>query len=168
MFSCCLCISLFFCFSLFFSQGRQYSADVAKIYLIHITNVIGGVASQCHHCALESALTGSACVPCPLGHYMVSETGRCMRCPPNTIIKASQAVGEAACIQCGPNMERNKVVMTVFSLPELQKQILQRKCAMSYLLYHLLHMKYKLSTTGCSKYSTIFLPIIFLFSPAQT
>ncbi|XP_074537855.1 endosome/lysosome-associated apoptosis and autophagy regulator 1 [Halichoeres trimaculatus] len=98
-----------------YNTGRKYSADVAKIYLISITNVIGGVASHCQHCALNSALTGSACVPCPLGHYMVRETGRCMRCPPNTIIKAGQAVGEAACIQCGPNMKRNKAYTACLS-----------------------------------------------------
>ncbi|XP_034551334.1 UPF0577 protein KIAA1324 homolog [Notolabrus celidotus] len=87
---------------------RKYSADVAKIYLIHITNVIGGVASQCRHCALKTAEAGSACVPCPLGHYMVHGTGRCISCPPNTIIKGSQAVGEADCVQCGPNTKSNK------------------------------------------------------------
>uniref|UniRef100_A0A8C4NMI3 Endosome-lysosome associated apoptosis and autophagy regulator 1 n=1 Tax=Dicentrarchus labrax TaxID=13489 RepID=A0A8C4NMI3_DICLA len=83
-------------------------ADVAKIYSIHITNVIGGVASQCRRCALSSAKAGSTCVPCPTGHYMVSGTGVCKSCPPNTFIKADHAVGEAACVQCGPNTERNK------------------------------------------------------------
>uniref|UniRef100_A0A8C4H0I1 Endosome-lysosome associated apoptosis and autophagy regulator 1 n=1 Tax=Dicentrarchus labrax TaxID=13489 RepID=A0A8C4H0I1_DICLA len=87
---------------------RKYSADVAKIYSIHITNVIGGVASQCRRCALSSAKAGSTCVPCPTGHYMVSGTGVCKSCPPNTFIKADHAVGEAACVQCGPNTERNK------------------------------------------------------------
>lgn len=93
-----------------FPQERRYSADVAKIYSIHITNVIGGMASQCRRCALSSAKAGSTCVPCPPGHYMVSGTGVCKSCPPNSFIRAEQPVGEAACVQCGPNTERNKVM----------------------------------------------------------
>lgn len=91
-----------------FNVERKYSADVAKIYSIHITNVIEGVASHCRHCALSSGNEGSACVPCPPGHYMVNGTGVCMSCPPNTFIRADQPVGEAACVQCGPNMKSNK------------------------------------------------------------
>uniref|UniRef100_A0A8C6TEK6 Si:ch211-163l21.8 n=1 Tax=Neogobius melanostomus TaxID=47308 RepID=A0A8C6TEK6_9GOBI len=87
---------------------RKYSSDFAKIYYIHISNVIGGVASQCRHCALVSSQTRSGCVPCPVGHYMASETGVCNSCPPNTVIRTGQAVGEAACVPCGPNTKRNK------------------------------------------------------------
>ncbi|XP_073325576.1 endosome/lysosome-associated apoptosis and autophagy regulator 1 [Pagrus major] len=91
-----------------FNMERKYSADVAKIYSIHITNVLGGVASQCRRCALSSTKAGSACVPCPPGHYMVNGTGVCKSCPPNTFVRADQPVGEAACVQCGPNTETNK------------------------------------------------------------
>nr|XP_020503966.1 UPF0577 protein KIAA1324 homolog [Labrus bergylta] len=98
-----------------YNSERKYSADFAKIYLIHITNVIGGVASQCRRCALMSAQAGSSCVPCPQGHYMVSATGTCRSCPPNTIIKANQAVGEAACVQCGPNTKPNKAHIACLS-----------------------------------------------------
>uniref|UniRef100_UPI0037E7B555 endosome/lysosome-associated apoptosis and autophagy regulator 1 n=1 Tax=Semicossyphus pulcher TaxID=241346 RepID=UPI0037E7B555 len=87
---------------------RTYSADVAKIYLIRITNVVGGVASQCRRCALRSVNAHSTCVPCPPGYYMDNERGKCRSCPPNTYIKADEAVGEAACIQCGPNTKSNK------------------------------------------------------------
>uniref|UniRef100_A0AAQ5XLV6 MRH domain-containing protein n=1 Tax=Amphiprion ocellaris TaxID=80972 RepID=A0AAQ5XLV6_AMPOC len=83
-------------------------ADVAKIYSISITNVIGGVASQCRRCPLMSVKAGSACVPCPPGHYMVNGSGACQSCLPNTFIRADQPVGEAACIQCGPNTKTNK------------------------------------------------------------
>lgn len=91
------------------SQGRKHSGDVAKIYSIHISNVIGGVASQCRRCALSLAKYSSACVPCPPGHYMVNGTGACESCPPNTIIRADQSVGLDACVPCGPNTERNEV-----------------------------------------------------------
>ncbi|RVE70455.1 hypothetical protein OJAV_G00064830 [Oryzias javanicus] len=90
------------------SMNKTYNSDFAKIYSIHITNVIGGVASQCRRCALTSVGTDSACVLCPPGHFMVSETGACKSCPPNTITKASQPVGEDACVRCGPNTRRNK------------------------------------------------------------
>lgn len=93
-------------------QERKYSSDVAKIYSIHITNVIGGVASQCRHCALSSAEDNSACVPCPAGHYMVNGTGECRSCPPNAFVRADDPVGESACIPCGPNTERNEVTGT--------------------------------------------------------
>ncbi|KAM7404642.1 hypothetical protein PAMP_011972 [Pampus punctatissimus] len=98
-----------------FFMERMYSADVAKIYSIHITNVIGGVASQCRRCALRSATASSACVPCPPGHYMVNGTGACKSCPPNTFIRAEQPVGAAACVQCGPNTKRNKAHTTCLS-----------------------------------------------------
>ncbi|XP_036960563.1 endosome/lysosome-associated apoptosis and autophagy regulator 1 [Acanthopagrus latus] len=91
-----------------FNMERRYSADVAKIYSIHITNVLGGVASQCRRCALSSTKAGSACVPCPAGHYMVNRTGVCRSCPPNTFVRADQPVGKVACVQCGPNTETNK------------------------------------------------------------
>nr|XP_046253411.1 endosome/lysosome-associated apoptosis and autophagy regulator 1 [Scatophagus argus] len=98
-----------------FNAERKYSSDVAKIYSIHITNVIGGVASQCRHCALTSANVGSTCVPCPTGHYMVNETGVCESCPTNTIIRADQPVGKAACVPCGPHTQRNKAYTACLS-----------------------------------------------------
>uniref|UniRef100_H2UWY3 Endosome-lysosome associated apoptosis and autophagy regulator 1 n=1 Tax=Takifugu rubripes TaxID=31033 RepID=H2UWY3_TAKRU len=91
------------------SEGRKHSGDMARIYSIHIANVIGGVASQCRRCAVNPAGFSSACVPCPPGHYMVNGTGVCKSCPPNTIIRADQSVGVDACIPCGPNTERNEV-----------------------------------------------------------
>lgn len=94
---------------------RQYSADYAKIYSVHITNVLEGTASQCRHCALGSAEAGSTCVPCPPGHYMVNGTGVCKSCPPNTYILAEQPIGAAACILCGPNTYSNKARSACFS-----------------------------------------------------
>ncbi|KAF7209731.1 endosome/lysosome-associated apoptosis and autophagy regulator 1 isoform X1 [Nothobranchius furzeri] len=87
-----------------FNVTRRYSSDAAKIYSIHITNVKGGVASECRRCAQT---TDSTCVPCPPGHYMVEATGACKSCPPNSYVRASQPIGESACVQCGPNTKRN-------------------------------------------------------------
>ncbi|XP_029012916.1 endosome/lysosome-associated apoptosis and autophagy regulator 1 [Betta splendens] len=98
-----------------FSMDRKHSGDVAKIYSIHVTNVVGGVASQCRRCALSSAAAESGCVPCPPGHYMVDGTGECGRCPPNTIIRAQYPVGTAACVQCGPNTHRNQAYSACLS-----------------------------------------------------
>lgn len=92
-----------------FHQVKRYSSDAAKIYSIHVTNVMGGVATQCRRCALSSAQDHSACVPCPAGHYMVSGTGECKSCPPNSIVRAEDPVGESACVPCGPNTQRNEV-----------------------------------------------------------
>ncbi|XP_076131894.1 endosome/lysosome-associated apoptosis and autophagy regulator 1 [Alosa pseudoharengus] len=88
---------------------KLYSADFAKIYVIRITNVIGGVASECRHCAL-GLLQGaeSTCVPCPASHYMVEGSGVCKACPANSIIRAEHQVGPEACVPCGPNTHSNK------------------------------------------------------------
>uniref|UniRef100_A0A672JED9 MRH domain-containing protein n=1 Tax=Salarias fasciatus TaxID=181472 RepID=A0A672JED9_SALFA len=102
-----------------FNAERKYSADIAKIYSIHITNVMGGVASRCRRCALPSGVETSACVPCPQGHYMVNGTGECRRCPPNTFIRSSYSVGPEACIQCGPNLKPNKAHTACLSDCEL-------------------------------------------------
>ncbi|XP_072537897.1 endosome/lysosome-associated apoptosis and autophagy regulator 1 [Salminus brasiliensis] len=91
-----------------YTTERQYSSDFAKIYSIHITNVIGGVASECRQCALDSSHKDSACVPCPPGNYMLKGTGVCKSCPPNTFIRPEQPLGEEACVPCGPNTSSNK------------------------------------------------------------
>ncbi|XP_056629223.1 endosome/lysosome-associated apoptosis and autophagy regulator 1 isoform X3 [Triplophysa dalaica] len=91
-----------------FNMESEYSSDFAKIYSVHITNVIGGVASECRQCALAASGTESACVPCPSGHYMLNGTGVCQSCPSNTIIRPEQPIGAQACILCGPNTDSNK------------------------------------------------------------
>ncbi|XP_051758344.1 endosome/lysosome-associated apoptosis and autophagy regulator 1 isoform X1 [Ctenopharyngodon idella] len=88
-----------------FSMKNEYSSDLAKIYSVHLTNVIGGVASECRQCALAET---DSCVPCPPGHYMLNGTGVCKSCPSNTIIRPEQPVGEEACIPCGPNTYSNE------------------------------------------------------------
>uniref|UniRef100_A0A8B9LQA0 Si:ch211-163l21.8 n=1 Tax=Astyanax mexicanus TaxID=7994 RepID=A0A8B9LQA0_ASTMX len=85
-----------------------YSSDFAKIYSVHITNVIGGVAAECRQCAMDSSHKDSACVPCPPGHYMLKGTGVCKSCPSNTFIRPEQPLGEEACIPCGPNTRSNQ------------------------------------------------------------
>uniref|UniRef100_A0A8B9LMZ8 Si:ch211-163l21.8 n=1 Tax=Astyanax mexicanus TaxID=7994 RepID=A0A8B9LMZ8_ASTMX len=92
------------------STGKKntYSSDFAKIYSVHITNVIGGVAAECRQCAMDSSHKDSACVPCPPGHYMLKGTGVCKSCPSNTFIRPEQPLGEEACIPCGPNTRSNQ------------------------------------------------------------
>ncbi|XP_061644607.1 endosome/lysosome-associated apoptosis and autophagy regulator 1 [Phyllopteryx taeniolatus] len=98
---------------------RRFSADVAKIFSIHVTNVLGGVASKCRQCALTSRPgDGSACVPCPLGHRLVSEKGAegtCQRCPPNSIVATEWPAREPACVACGPNTKTNQAYTACFS-----------------------------------------------------
>lgn len=90
-------------------QGRKYTNDVAKIYSINVTNVMGGVASYCRPCALEASDLGSSCTSCPAGHYIDRDSGTCHLCPPNTILKAHQPYGAQACVACGPGTKNNKV-----------------------------------------------------------
>lgn len=90
-------------------QGRKYTNDVAKIYSINVTNVMGGVASYCRPCALEASDLGSSCTSCPAGHYINRDSGTCHLCPSNTILKAHQPYGAQACVSCGPGTKNNKV-----------------------------------------------------------
>ncbi|XP_018610008.1 UPF0577 protein KIAA1324 isoform X1 [Scleropages formosus] len=95
------------------SEERQYSVDFAKIYSISITNVIGGVAFGCRHCAVGASHTdeshmGGACVPCPVGHYMLNDSSTCLSCPPNSIVRTEQPIGVEACLPCGPNTRSNQ------------------------------------------------------------
>lgn len=89
--------------------GRKYTNDVAKIYSINVTNVMGGVASYCRPCALEASDLGSSCTSCPAGHYINRDSGTCHLCPSNTILKAHQPYGAQACVPCGPGTKNNKV-----------------------------------------------------------
>ncbi|KAL1020751.1 hypothetical protein UPYG_G00004170 [Umbra pygmaea] len=102
-----------------YSEVRRYSGDFAKLYSVQISNVLGGVASQCRHCALGSG-SRSECVPCPPANYMVSGSGVCRSCPANTFIRADQTVGEAACVSCGPNTHSNKAHSACVSTCRLQ------------------------------------------------
>ncbi|ROL48969.1 UPF0577 protein KIAA1324 [Anabarilius grahami] len=95
-----------------FSMKNEYSSDLAKIYSVHLTNVIGGVASECRQCALADT---DSCVPCPPGQYMLNGTGVCKNCPSNTIIRPEQPVGKEACIPCGPNTYSNEGRSTCMS-----------------------------------------------------
>ncbi|MBN3306960.1 K1324 protein, partial [Amia calva] len=98
-----------------YTTERKYSSDFAKLYSIHISNAIDGVASECRHCALGSAESGSSCVPCPPGHYIVSGSSACKQCPPNTFISPDQPVGKQACIPCGPNTNSNELRSACYS-----------------------------------------------------
>uniref|UniRef100_UPI00398F42DF endosome/lysosome-associated apoptosis and autophagy regulator 1 isoform X2 n=1 Tax=Pristiophorus japonicus TaxID=55135 RepID=UPI00398F42DF len=89
-----------------FEQSRMYSSDVAKIYSINVTNVVGGVSSYCAPCALEST-SGSSCVTCAPGQYIDKESSKCQACPPITHLKAHHHYGKESCIPCGPSSQNN-------------------------------------------------------------
>ncbi|XP_075470123.1 endosome/lysosome-associated apoptosis and autophagy regulator 1 isoform X3 [Ascaphus truei] len=93
-------------------SGRKYTADVAKIYSINITNVQGGVASRCQHCAVD---TDSLCISCPPGHYIDKRTSSCTLCPPDTYLRVHQSYGAQACVPCGPGTRSNKARSLCFS-----------------------------------------------------
>ncbi|CAN9516174.1 unnamed protein product [Ophioblennius macclurei] len=106
-----------------FNAERKYGADVAKIHSVRITNVLGGVASQCRQCALTSENGGdgaaSTCVSCPQGHFMVNGTGECRTCPPNTYVRSGYPLGPEACVRCGPNVRPNQARTACLSDCEL-------------------------------------------------
>ncbi|XP_061922405.1 endosome/lysosome-associated apoptosis and autophagy regulator family member 2-like [Entelurus aequoreus] len=90
---------------------RHFVGDSVKIFSIHVTNVLDGVASGCRACALvpeNSQRAGSSCVPCPPGFYINAETNRCKECPPNTHLAGRHTYGREACVPCGPGSMSNE------------------------------------------------------------
>ncbi|XP_064354132.1 endosome/lysosome-associated apoptosis and autophagy regulator 1 isoform X2 [Dromaius novaehollandiae] len=86
--------------------GRRYAGDVAKLYSVNVTNVLGGVASSCRPCAREPA--GPSCAACPPGHYVEAASGACRPCRPGTYLRGRPAHGSRACGPCGPGTQSNK------------------------------------------------------------
>lgn len=96
-------------FSMSLSQLRKRVNDVARIYSISVSNAVDGVSSGCQACALSSQPSGSACVPCPAGHYIDSSTSQCTECPPNTYLVSHATPSPDACKPCGPASKSDKV-----------------------------------------------------------
>ncbi|XP_077565494.1 endosome/lysosome-associated apoptosis and autophagy regulator family member 2-like isoform X1 [Stigmatopora nigra] len=86
-------------------EVRRLVSDYAKVFTIHVTNVLEGVASGCRACALvpeNSQQASSSCVPCPPGFYIHGESNRCRECPPGTRLAGRHTYGLEACLACGP------------------------------------------------------------------
>ncbi|XP_026865487.2 endosome/lysosome-associated apoptosis and autophagy regulator family member 2 [Electrophorus electricus] len=94
---------------------RRYVNDMAKIYSITVMNAVDGRAAACHPCAVESQGPGSACVPCPAGHYIDEKSSRCQECPPNTFLSGHHIYGRAACQHCGPGSHSDQEHRLCFS-----------------------------------------------------
>lgn len=91
------------------SLEQQPNADIAKIYSVLITNVVGSVASQCRQCALgPQGASESSCVPCPVGRYLVPGSRECKACPDDSVIHQDQERATEGCVRCGPNTQSNK------------------------------------------------------------
>ncbi|NXE85857.1 K1324 protein, partial [Cochlearius cochlearius] len=86
--------------------GRRYTSDVAKLYSINVTNVLGGVASFCRRCAPEPA---GSCAPCPPGNAVDRGSGACRPCPPGTYLRGHPSDGIPACHPCGPGTHSNQL-----------------------------------------------------------
>ncbi|NWJ09243.1 K1324 protein, partial [Crypturellus undulatus] len=84
--------------------GRRRAGDVAKLYSVNVTNVLGGVASWCRHCSLQAP--GAACAACPTGHYV--DAGACRPCPPGTVLRGHAPDGPRACTPCGPGTQSDQ------------------------------------------------------------
>ncbi|XP_032566532.1 UPF0577 protein KIAA1324 homolog isoform X2 [Chiroxiphia lanceolata] len=85
--------------------GRRYTGDVAKLYSINVTNVLGGVASFCRRCAPQP--TGP-CAPCPPGSAL-DPTGTCQPCPSGTVLRGPPSGGTPSCHPCGPGTRSNQL-----------------------------------------------------------
>ncbi|NXK18172.1 K1324 protein, partial [Arenaria interpres] len=86
--------------------GRRYTSDVAKLYSINVTNVLGGVASFCRRCVPEPA---GSCAPCPPGNALDPTSGTCQPCPPGTYLRGHPSDGTPACHPCGPGTHSNQL-----------------------------------------------------------
>ncbi|NXY85898.1 K1324 protein, partial [Alcedo cyanopectus] len=86
--------------------GRRYTNDVAKLYSVNVTNVLGGVASFCRRCAPEPA---GSCAPCPPGNALDHGSGTCWPCPPGTYLRGHPSDGSPSCHPCGPGTHSNQL-----------------------------------------------------------
>ncbi|MGH0155790.1 UNVERIFIED_CONTAM: hypothetical protein FKN15_006629 [Acipenser sinensis] len=93
---------------LYFMMTRRFVNDIVKIYSITVSNVLDGVASSCHACALGPQQSGSSCVPCLPGNYIDKDSNQCKECPANTYLSVHQLSDKEACIPCGPGSRSNK------------------------------------------------------------
>ncbi|KAM8795825.1 endosome/lysosome-associated apoptosis and autophagy regulator 1 [Eudromia elegans] len=91
--------------------GRRRVGDVAKLYSVNVTNVLGGVASWCRRCGRAGA--GPACAACPAGHY--AEGGACRACPPGTVLRGRAPDGPRACAPCGPGTHSDQARSLCYS-----------------------------------------------------
>lgn len=104
--------------------GRKYTADMAKIYSINITNTKDGVASWCQPCALG---TDSECISCPSGHYIDEKTSSCISCSKNTYLPSHLIFGEKACTKCGPGTTNNDVHSLCYNDCHFTASVARRK-----------------------------------------
>ncbi|NXK43594.1 K1324 protein, partial [Piprites chloris] len=86
--------------------GRRYTGDVAKLYSVNVTNVLGGVASFCRRCAPQPE---GPCAPCPPGSALDPPSGSCRPCPPGTVLRGPPSGGTPSCHPCGPGTRSNQL-----------------------------------------------------------
>ncbi|NWS78789.1 K1324 protein, partial [Crotophaga sulcirostris] len=86
--------------------GRWYSNDMAKLYSINITNVLGGVASFCRHCVPKPA---GSCTTCAPGYALDHSLGTCQPCPPGTYLRSHLSDRTPTCHPCGPGTRSNQL-----------------------------------------------------------
>ncbi|NXQ89789.1 K1324 protein, partial [Nyctibius grandis] len=117
--------------------GRQYTSDVAKLYSINVTNVLGGVASFCRRCAPQPA---GSCAPCPPGSAVEPGSGACHPCPPGTYLQGHPSDGPPACQPCGPGTHSNQL-----------RSLCYNNCSFSLELRgHLLHYDFPALAAGAA------------------
>ncbi|NXI34702.1 K1324 protein, partial [Galbula dea] len=107
-------------------EGRRYTSDVAKLYSINVTNVLGGVASFCRRCAPKPA---GSCALCPPGNALDHSSGTCQPCPADTYLRGHPSDGIPSCHPCGPGTRSNQL-----------RSLCYNNCSFSLpLLGHILH-----------------------------
>ncbi|XP_034032516.1 UPF0577 protein KIAA1324-like [Thalassophryne amazonica] len=97
------------------SDVRHYVHDTARIFSISVSNAVDGVSSGCQACAQSSRSSNSACVPCPPGHYIDTQTNQCTECPEDTYLLSHAPQGSDACRPCGPGSKSDKDHSLCFS-----------------------------------------------------
>ncbi|XP_053943737.1 endosome/lysosome-associated apoptosis and autophagy regulator 1 isoform X3 [Cuculus canorus] len=115
--------------------GRWYSSDMAKLYSINVTNVLGGVASFCRRCA---PVTATSCAPCAPGSIVDHSSGTCQPCPPGTYLQDHLSDRTPACQPCGPGTRSNQL-----------RSLCYNNCSFSLLLPgHILHYNFSALATS--------------------
>uniref|UniRef100_H2ZGD3 MRH domain-containing protein n=1 Tax=Ciona savignyi TaxID=51511 RepID=H2ZGD3_CIOSA len=84
------------------SRGVSNPSDTARLFLVNVTNAVGGAADSCTQCAVGQG-GGNQCIPCPKGSYIDPSSKKCVACTGNNKLK----LDKTGCEPCGAGTAAN-------------------------------------------------------------
>ncbi|CAH1264540.1 KIAA1324L [Branchiostoma lanceolatum] len=88
----------------FGDNQQNFPGDLARIYMINVTNTVDGGASSCTACPQGSK--NARCIPCEKGFFANPDTNKCEQCPRGTYLNFGAADGP--CVPCSEGTTSNE------------------------------------------------------------